>query len=310
MPIPAYQEVMLPLLRYLGDARTKSIQECYRQLADAFDLTPAEREELIPSGRVTVLYSRVTWAATYFAKAGLVRRPSRGMMQITDAGQRAIQDAEHGVRIDNAYLRRFPGFVAFQRGSDGPTATVSPGGMQRNDSDLAAQTPLEAMELGYRALRDALASDLLDRIKAGTPRFFEHLVLDLLVAMGYGGSRADAAEAVGGSGDGGVDGYIKEDKLGLDSIYLQAKRWEHSVGRPIVQAFAGSLEGHRARKGVLITTSSFSQDAREYVGRIEKRIVLIDGEQLTHLMIDHGVGVADVVVYPVKKIDEDYFEEP
>ena len=165
------------------------------------------------------------------------------------------------------------------------------------------------METAHRTLRAALASDLLDRLKSGSPQFFERLVLDLLVAMGYGGSREDAAQAVGRSGDDGIHGIIKEDKLGLESIYLQAKRWENSVGRPVVQGFAGSLEGQRARKGVFITTSKFSQEAHDYVRRIEKRIVLIDGEQLTNLMIDHGVGVADVVTYDVKRIDEDYFDE-
>jgi restriction system protein len=171
------------------------------------------------------------------------------------------------------------------------------------------RTPREVMDAGYQEMRRDLSQELLNRIKSSPPRFFEHLVVDLLVAMGYGGSRKDAGEAVGQSGDGGVDGIIKEDKLGLDAIYLQAKRWEGTVGRPVVQAFAGSLEGHRARKGVLITTSQFSPEALDYVTRIVSKIVLIDGEELAKLMIDYGIGVADDVVYEIKRLDTDYFEE-
>ena len=173
----------------------------------------------------------------------------------------------------------------------------------------AVRTPREVMESGYQEMRRDLSQELLNRIKSSPPRFFEQLVVDLLVAMGYGGSRIDAGEAVGQSGDGGVDGIIKEDKLGLDAIYLQAKRWENTVGRPVVQAFAGSLDGYRARKGVLITTSQFSPDAKDYVSRIEKKIVLIDGEELAKLMIDYNIGVATDAAYEIKRLDTDYFEE-
>ncbi|MFN8593124.1 MAG: restriction endonuclease [Thermomicrobiales bacterium] len=309
MPLPDYQKFMLPLLQYLSDGQTRSRAERAEWLANHFQLTEAQREELLPSGKSTTLYSRMGWAGTYLLKAGLLDRPARGRVRITPRGMEALEESHRGTPIDIRYLRRFPEFVAFE------SQAQEPGGTGRTTAgdtppQPLAQTPQEAMEAGYQALRAALASDLLDRIKSGSPKFFEQLVLDLLVAMGYGGSRSDAARAVGGSGDGGVDGYIKEDKLGLDSIYLQAKRWQESVGRPIVQAFAGSLEGHRARKGVLITTSRFSQDAHDYVRRIEKRIVLIDGRQLTDLMIDYGVGVTEVVTYAVKRLDEDYFEEP
>jgi restriction system protein len=308
MPIPNYQALMLPLLRCVSDGQPKSRRDCHGALSKLFQLTPEEIAQLLPSGRQTVLDNRSGWAATHLSKAGMLERPSWGLIQITDRGRQALVDADNGARIDNSYLDQFPEFVAFFRsgkadppnsGSKTTTPPVQP----------EPQTPQEAMEQGYQDLRKALADDLLDRIKSGSPQFFERLVLDLLVAMGYGGSREDAAHAVGRSGDDGIDGIIKEDKLGLDSIYLQAKRWEASVGRPVVQGFAGSLEGQRARKGVLITTSKFSQDANDYVRRIEKRIVLINGEQLTNLMIDHGVGVADVVVYSVKRVDEDYFEE-
>lgn len=308
MPLPDYQQFMLPLLQYLSDGETRMRQEQVEWLADHFQLSSSQRAELLPSGKMATLNSRIGWAATYLVKAGLIERPARGQACITARGQEALGDSQRGILINTAYLRQYPEFVAFQtqtHKSDDGEAEIPPSG---SDAGVT-QTPQEAIEAGYQALRATLASDLLERIKAGTPRFFEHLVLDLLVAMGYGGSRADAAQAVGGTGDGGVDGSIKEDKLGLDSIYLQAKRWQDSVGRPIVQAFAGSLEGHRARKGVLITTSKFSQDAHDYVRRIEKRIVLIDGQQLTDLMIDHGVGVAEVASFSIKRVDEDYFEE-
>jgi restriction system protein len=180
---------------------------------------------------------------------------------------------------------------------------------QAETCDEVSLTPREVMEAGYLELRRGLSQELLERIKSCSPRFFERLVVDLLVAMGYGGSPKEAGEAVGQSGDGGVDGIIREDKLGLDAIYIQAKKWEGTVGRPVVQAFAGSLEGQRARKGVLITTSQFFQDARDYVTRIEKKIVLIEGDELTRLMIDHGVGVAEDASYVIKRLDIDYFDE-
>jgi restriction system protein len=307
VPIPAYEPFMLPLLRCLRDGQVRHRHECNEPLIDYFQLTPEEVEQLLPSGKQTALRNRAGWASTHLAKAGLIERPRRGYMRITERGLEALRVADQGITIDNAYLLQYPEFVEFFRPSSpqGDTPARLPTPLPATES----RTPQEAMEAAYQTLRAALAGELLERIMDGSPRFFEQVVLDLLVAMGYGGSRADAAQAVGGSGDGGVDGWIKEDKLGLDSIYLQAKRWEGSVGRPIVQAFAGSLEGHRARKGVLITTSRFSQDAYDYVRSIEKRIVLIDGERLTTLMIDHGVGVADVAVYPVKRIDEDYFED-
>jgi restriction system protein len=207
------------------------------------------------------------------------------------------------------YLEQFEEYKEFQGRSGTRVRGSGPAAPAAEAVRGIAEAPSELLEASYRSLRTAIANDLLTRIKSASPRFFERLVLDLLVAMGYGGSREDAAEAVGGSGDGGIDGIIKEDKLGLDSIYLQAKRWENPVGRPTVQGFAGSLQGHRARKGVFITTSKFSQDAKNFVDRIDTRIVLIDGTELANLMLDHGVGVTDVAVYSVQKIDEDYFDE-
>jgi restriction system protein len=304
MPIPDYQQLMQPMLQYLRDGQTRNQRERVDWLADHFKLTQEERAELQSSGRQSKLSNRTVWATSYLKKAGLLAQPGRGLAQITARGTEALADADRGVQINNQYLKRYPEFVVFLNGPD--AAVIDP----KPPTELERpETPEEAMPKAYSQLRTALASDLLDKIKTSSPSFFEQIVIDLLVAMGYGGSRDDAAQAVGGSGDGGVDGYIKEDKLGLDSIYLQAKRWENSVGRPVVQAFAGSLEGFRAHKGVLITTSTFTSDARDYVRRIAKTIVLIDGAQLTSLMIDHGVGVTDIAVYPIKRVDEDYFTD-
>jgi restriction system protein len=213
--------------------------------------------------------------------------------------------AQQPARIDMAFLSQFPEYMAFRSRSPLVTNGTTPSPVPVDDGS----SPEETLEASYLTLRSTLAQDLLDRVKQVSPRFFERLVVDLLVAMGYGGSRRDAGEAIGRSGDGGVDGIINEDRLGLDIVYIQAKRWEQTVSRPEVQAFAGSLEGFRARKGVMITTSSFSQQARDYVGRIEKKIVLIDGEQLAQYLIDYNIGVAEVSRYVVKKLDLDYFEE-
>ena len=203
-------------------------------------------------------------------------------------------------KITVGFLQQFPEFGSGV--GDGAVEAISA---------AADHTPREQLAVIHRTLQDELAQELLERVMGASPRFFEELVVDLLVKMGYGGSRRDAGEAVGRTGDGGIDGIIREDKLGLDVVYIQAKRWNNSVGAPAVQAFAGSLEGHRARKGVFITASTFTRDALEYVKRIEKKIVLIDGGELTHLMIEHGVGVRDIEEYVVRELDEGYFaDEP
>lgn len=230
--------------------------------------------------------------------AGLLTQPGRGLIRITPEGQAAL--AQKPSKIDKAFLDRYPTFVAFYKKGQPTDATAVPP-LPSNE------TPEEALEASVQALRSALADELLERLKTCTPQFFERLVVQLLVAMGYGGSLADAGQAVGRSGDEGIDGIIKEDKLGLDVVCLQAKRWQGTVGRPVVQAFAGSMEGMRARKGVLITTSTFSKEAQEFVGKIERKIVLIDGERLAELMIDHDIGVTTARTYTVKKMDLDYF---
>jgi restriction system protein len=247
-----------------------------------------------------VIYSRVNWACVYLVQAGLLERPKRGRFVITNRGRQVLR--ENPQAITREFLQQFDEFCAFlNRRSERSSAEAS-------DQD-SSSNPEETLELAHEKLRGELANELLSTVKACSPRFFETLVIDLLIAMGYGGSRVDAGQALGRTGDGGVDGIIKEDKLGLDFVYVQAKRWEGSVGRPVVQGFAGSLEGRRARKGVLITTSNFTKDAEEYVDRIEKRIVLIDGARLAELMIDHSLGVTQIASYPVHRIDSDYFEE-
>jgi len=300
MTVPSFQNLMLPLLNILGDQREHTLGEVIDALAVRLDLSEDERRALLASGKQSRFDNRVGWARTYLKKAGLLESTGRGRFRITERGLHVLRDNPREISV--RFLKQFPEFLEFQ--------SVSRRGARDEGEDTIElnQTPEEVLESSYQNLRLNLAQDLLERVKNSSPRFFENLVIDLLVAMGYGGSRQDA-EAVGRSGDGGIDGIIKEDKLGLDVVYVQAKKWEGTVGRPTVQAFAGSLEGQRARKGVLITTSQFSPEAKEYVNRIEKRIVLMDGEQLAQFMIDHNLGVTEVASYVVKKVDLDYFGE-
>jgi restriction system protein len=297
MAIPDFQSLMLPFLKLIDDGQEHIVSEITDALAQQFGLTNVDRKELLPSGQ-SRFDNRVEWSRTHLKKAGLLESTGRGKFRITERGLEVLKS--NPAKINLRFLMQFPEFVEFRNAS-------RQADRQDEKDEEPDRTPEEVLESGYQNLRRTLARELLDRIKNCSPRFFEKLVVDLLVAMGYGGSRKDAGQAVGQSGDGGIDGIIKEDKLGLDVVYIQAKRWEATVGRPIVQAFAGSLEGQRARKGVLITTSQFSQDAKEYVNKIEKKIVLIDGDQLSQMMIDHGIGVAEVASYTVKKTDLDYF---
>ena len=302
--VPDYQKAMLPILQCVADGEEHSLSELVDATVRHFNLTDADRDELLPSGTQSKLTNRVSWARTYLTKAALLSSPRRGKVMITERGRKALQEKNR--EINSKYLEQFPEFIEFKNA--GRRETV-----EQLDAPLVAeqmqQTPQEAIENSYQVLREELAQSLLDKIQECSPKFFEKLVVDLLVVMGYGGSRKDAGRAIGRSGDEGIDGIIKEDQLGLDAIYVQAKRWKATVGRPDVQAFAGSLEGHRARKGVFITTSDFSKDAKEYVGKIEKKIILIDGQQLANLSIDFGIGVAEVTSYTLKRLDLDFFDE-
>lgn len=300
MAIPDYQSMMLPLLKFASDGQDHSLRDTIEALADHFRLNEEERKELLPSGRQPVFDNRVSWARTYLTKAGLLAKTRRGYYRITPRGEQVLR--EQPQKINNAYLKRFPEFVEFQsRARSEESESV--------EDNNETVTPEEAIESAYQKLRQELAAELLNLIKERPPEFFERLVIDLLVSMGYGGSRKDAGQAIGRSGDDGIDGIIKEDRLGLDIIYVQAKRWEHVVGRPEIQKFAGALQGQRAKKGIFITTSTFTQEAREYAERIESKIVLMDGQTLAQLMIDHNVGVAVAATYVLKRVDSDYFAD-
>jgi restriction system protein len=303
--IPDYEAVMLPLLNILSDGRVRYVRDVRETLAGDFKLTTDDLAERIPSGKDTVFRNRVGWATTYLKKAGLIETVDRGQYRITSRGVAVLKSKP--AKIDGRLLKQFPEFSRpiDSRRDDQPGNRPKAGIEELPEG----QTPQEVLDNAYQQIRAELADELLQTLGSASPAFFEHVVLELLVAMGYGGSLKDAGKAVGRTGDDGIDGIIKEDRLGLDAVYIQAKRWTAVVGRPEVQAFAGSLEGNRARKGVFITTSQFSKDAREYVTRIEKRIVLIDGEQLAQLMMDFGMGVTVVETYKVKKLDHDYFDE-
>ena len=303
MPIPDYQTLMLPLLRFAADGNDHTTREAVEILATEFQLTPAERNELLASGQQAIFNNRVGWANSYLKKAGLLESPRRGALRITARGKKILGD--NPTRIDVKYLERFPEFIEFRDASRNNRETTT----SESVAIATEQTPEEALELAHQSLRLSLAQDILSRILSCSPTFFERLVVELLVKMGYGDSRRDAGERIGQSGDGGIDGIIKEDRLGLDTIYIQAKRWQGSVGRPEIQKFVGALQGQRAKKGVFITTSSYTAEAIDYASRIDTKVVLIDGQLLANLMMDFDVGVSVSASYIVKRIDSDYFEE-
>jgi len=307
MPIPDYQSAMLPLLRFAGDGSEHKFRDAVERLAQEFAVTDDERSEMLPSGTAPLFDNRIGWARTYLKQAGLLAAPKRGLFRITERGKALLE--KQPLRIDVELLNQFEEFRAFRSRRREATEDATPAeAMTEEHEPPTSQTPEDQLASAYRRLRSDLELDLLEQMKAVTPAFFERLVIDLLVAMGYGGSRQDAGRAIGRSGDGGIDGIIKEDKLGLDVIYVQAKRWEGTVGRPEIQKFAGALQGHRASKGVFITTSGYSREALDYANLINTKIILIDGQQLAAMMIDHNVGVSTVGMYELKKIDADYFE--
>lgn len=308
MSIPDYQSLMLPVLRLAADGE-KRVINVEDRIADDLGLTQEEREELLPSGRQRVLHNRIHWAKFYMTKAGLLTSPARGRFIATDDGRALL--ATNPDRIDVKLLLQRPDFSAFYKNSNGSDADAR--NMQEAiPSDFVeATTPEEQIEAAYQAVLTALRADLLERISQNSPAFFEKLIVDLLVAMGYGGSHKSAAAQLGRSGDGGVDGVVNEDRLGLDRVYVQAKRYApaNSIGRPDVQAFVGSLVGLGATKGVFVTTSTFSPQAREFVKHLSQRVILIDGRQLADLMAEHGVGVRVSRAIEFKRLDEDFFSE-
>jgi len=307
MAVPDYQSVMLPLLRFAAEKGEEiSTGEAIESLAKEFKLTDEDLKEMLPSGIQPTFVNRVGWASTYMKKAGLLEATRRGFYRITPRGQDLLKKQPKIINVK--LLKQYPEFLEFQQLKG--TRSAEKLKDAKESPDMSAATPSEALETAYKNLRDELADELLARLKKSSPSFFERVVVELLVKMGYGGSRTDAGKAIGKTGDGGIDGIIKEDKLGLDVVYIQAKRWENNpVGRPDVMQFAGALQAQKANKGIFITTSRFTDDARNYVSQIGSKIVLIDGEQLSSLMIEHDVGVSIVSMYPVKKIDTDYFDE-
>lgn len=303
MAVPDFQSLMLPLLRMAGDGREHSVAEARDTLAAEFKLSETDREELLPSGRQSKFANRVAWARSYLQQAGLLLAPRRGHFQMSDRGRGILKNPPS--RIDIKFLEQYPEFVEFRS----PKADVSPTHVQAPVDELEPETPEEALEAAHQKMRLGLASELLARVKGGSPSFFERLVVELLLGMGYGGSRRDAGQAIGRSGDEGIDGVISEDRLGLDVVYLQAKKWDGTVGRPEIQRFVGALHGKRAKKGVFITTGTFSSEAIAYVEHIDPKVVLIDGRRLAELMMDFDVGVNTAATYSVKRVDSDYFDE-
>jgi restriction system protein len=303
MRIPDYQSLMLPVLRFAGDRQEHPLAEFRQRIAAEFNLGEEELAERLASDSQTVFANRIAWAVQYLKAAMLLKSVRRGVYQITDRGLALLKDKPS--EINARTLRQFPEFLEFHdkgAGSDS-TEVVVPA-----PSPEIKETPEESLEHSYQALREALTTELLESIKSGTPAAFEKIVVDLLVAMGYGGSVEDAGKVVGKSGDGGIDGIIKQDKLGLDFLYVQAKRWKDVVGSPEVMKFSGSLTKKHANRGVFITTSYFSKDALEYIEEMPQRIILIDGRRLASLMIEHNVGVASAKTYTLKRLDQDYFE--
>jgi len=297
MAVPDFQSFFKPLLDLAADGKEHSMQEARDVIAKKMALPEEDMKELLPSGLQTKFDNRVAWAKSYFVQAKVLESPRRGHFRIT---QRGLDLHKKGhKRIDVRILNEYPEFIEFHKAR-------SP---KEEEPEAQAETPEETLEKAYGSIRSDLAGQIVERITSNSPQFFERLVIDLMVAMGYGGSRADAGKSIGGTGDEGIDGIIKEDRLGLDLVYLQAKRWDGTVGRPEVQKFVGALQGKRAKKGVFITTGKFSDDARKYVETIDPKVILIDGRMLAELMIDHGLGTTTTASYQIKRVDSDYFAE-
>ena len=303
MAIPDYQSFMKPLLKFASDRQEHSIKEAYQLLADEFGLTKDERSVFLPSGSELVYKNRISWARVYLGKAGLLETTRRGYFKITDRGIEEL--GNHADEISTTYLRKYDEFVQFQ-------ATPKKDIKSKNSKFKEVnkpETPIEIIERAITEINEQLAEEILKNLSEISPSFFEKVVVELLVNMGYGGSMKEAGEVVGKSGDGGIDGIIKEDQLGLDVIYIQAKRWENVVSRPEIQKFVGALQGQNAQKGIFITTSRYSKEAIEYSKQIQNKIVLIDGKQIANLMIENEIGTTTTGIYSLKRLDSDYFIE-
>ena len=307
MPVPSYQTLMLPVLKLIGEGH-ETIPSCLEPLRREFGLTQDEFEELLPSGKQTLLANRAHWARNYMSQAGLVEAIKRGHYRLTVDGDALLANPPD--ELDAAFLRNYEPFLEFlQRYASTKEGGLS--GPQQTDKSSEAATPEDLMAKSHREIEALLRNELLEAVLSVSPAQFEQLIVDLLVAMGYGGGDPAMGKSIGKSGDGGIDGVINEDALGLDAVYVQAKRYDpaNKVGRPDIQKFVGSLTGESATKGIFVTTSGFSREAQDYISCVQQRIVLIDGEMLAKLMIQHGVGVRARAQYVIRSIDEDYFPE-
>lgn len=303
MAVPDFQTMMLPFLQLVADKGEHGYAEISNAIASHYGLSDTDKNELVPSGRHTRLINRVHWVSTYFKKALLIEQARRGTFRITERGLKLLE--KNPTRIDMKTLEAYPEYVEFKSKAKKNQPTVIPDTIELQET----KTPDELLADSYHVIRSALAIEIIEKVKSCSPSFFERLVVDLLVRMGYGGTLQDAGQAIGRSGDGGIDGIIKEDRLGLDVIYLQAKRWENTVGSPEIQKFAGALQGRRATKGVFITTSDYSKGAMDFAASINNKIILIGGDELADLMMDYNVGVSVAETYEIKNIDSDYFVE-
>jgi len=303
--IPRYDEIMLPFLKYIADGKEYNLNETHDALAKQFKLTDDEMRNLLPSGRQPIFRNRIGWARTYLKKAGLITSSKRAHFKISDKGLLLLK--EEPTLLNSKILMRYDDFKEFQSIKKDKNNDESL--IESIPTENIDQTPEESLEYAYQKLHSDLSKELLDIIKSCSPDFFERLVIDLLITMGYGGSRKEAGQAMGKSGDGGIDGIINEDKLGLDIIYLQAKRWENAVPVKEIRDFTGALASKKAKKGIFITTSSFPKSVYDFVKQVEYKIILIDGDRLTNLMIEHSVGLSTLNTYHVKTIDSDYFDE-
>lgn len=301
LPIPDYQSFFLPLLLLASDGNVHSMRDAIETLSSQFNLSDEERKALLPSGTQRIVDNRIGWARTYLTKAGLLETPKRGYFQITPVGKALLATNLKEINVNT--LMQYDRFREFINRKPNQSEKES------SSSVSPPTTPLEQLEEGIEKINQTLSEELLREIKTCSPSFFEKVVVDLLIAMGYGGTRKEAGKVLGKTGDEGIDGIIKEDKLGMDTIYIQAKRWDTAVGRPEIQKFVGALQGQRAKKGIFITTSSFTKEALEYVRNIDPKVILIDGETLTRFMIEFNVGVSVTQTLDIKRIDSDYFHE-
>jgi restriction system protein len=308
MAIPDFQKFFYPVLKFISDQKEHTLDEIRELLTNYFSLSEEDKAERVPSGVQTKFDNRIYWTKSYFNKAKIIESTKRSHLRITERGIKFLEKHTAGFTIKD--LKVFPEFREFTQGTNSIPGHTDKQPTESDYSSNEVKTPLEKLEESYQYIKRELASELLEKIKTNSWQFFEDLVIDLMVKMGYGGSRNKAGESIKRNNDEGIDGIINEDKLGLDVIYLQAKLWkeETTIGRPEIQKFVGALHGQRAKKGVFITTSSFSKTAIDYVKSIDPKIILIDGVTLANLMIEHNVGTATVETYQIKKIDLDYFE--